>query len=721
MTLEADDARRVRRGRSSDPAERRATRILEQMGDALMLMDSEFRIIDVNPAAERILGTRRDSLVGLTHWKAFPGSVGAEPERAYRQVLDERVEAHFTHHYLDAGLDFHAEIDAYPTDDGGLAVFWRDVTARVEAVAALRASEAQYRTLFESIDEGFCVIEVIFDEHDRPVDYRFVETNPAFVRHTGLANAVGRRMRALAPSHEEHWFETYGRVALSGTPVRFQNRADALDRWFDVYAFRIGEPNERKVAVLFSDLTAAHAVEHERERLLAAERAALADAEAARHTAERARREADEANKAKSAFLATMSHEIRTPINAIVGYAQLIELGVAGPVTVQQQDYLARLAATSEHLRGLVDDVLDLAKIDAAGMTVAREFGLTGALVAAALDLVRPQASAKGVRLVDRRPGEPGEPFVGDEHRVRQILANLLSNAVKFTEPGGVVTIDCGMADNTPIATELRGAGPWTFVRVEDTGVGIPPEEQARVFDPFHQVERGHTRRQGGTGLGLAISRRLARLMGGDLTLESALGVGSTFSLWLPAVSATQDARETAADRGARARQEPGAGRVHGLAEVGMYLRERVEDVIAAYAARLRADPAFPQAVHLRRSELEDHQLSFLVDVAQTLVVVEETGGPESDLLRDGSTIQRVVAELHGSMRHRRGWTESLLVREYEILREEIGAVVRRRVPEGAGDVSLALEVLDRLVDRAAAIGQAALRRAAESEEGRDG
>jgi len=476
------------------------------------------------------------------------------------------------------------------------------------------------------------------------------------------------------------------------------------------------------VGLLVSQAAGLHAFDTERARLHTAERAARADAEAARLAAERARREADEANKAKSAFLATMSHEVRTPINAIVGYTQLMELGIAGPITEQQREYLARLAATSEHLQGLVNDILDLAKIDAGGMTVAREDGLTGALVAAALDLVRPQASARGVRLVDGWPGEPGKRFVGDEHRVRQILANLLSNAVKFTEPGGTVTVTCGTVSETPPVAGLRGDGPWTFIQVADTGIGIARDEQTRIFEPFHQVDRGHTRRQGGTGLGLAISLRLAHLMAGDLTVESTPGLGSTFTLWLPA-PATDAVRggESAAERGARARHEPDAERVHGLAEVGTYLRERIEDVIAAYAARLRVDPMFPQTANLRRSEVEDHQLSFLGDIAQTLVVVEDTGGPDSDLLRDGSTIQRVIAELHGAMRQRRGWTEAQLEREYAILGEEVAAAVRRRVPDGTGDVSLALEVLARLLDRACANGLAALRRGAETENARTG
>src|SRR5688572_27359579 len=116
------------------------------------------------------------------------------------------------------------------------------------------AGEQKYRFLFDSIDEGFCIIEVIFDENDRPVDYRFLEVNPAFVRQTGLNNATGKRMRELAPGHESHWFEVYGQIALTGESKRFENRAAALDdRWYDVYAFRVGEPRQRLVGVLFND------------------------------------------------------------------------------------------------------------------------------------------------------------------------------------------------------------------------------------------------------------------------------------------------------------------------------------------------------------------------------------------------------------------------------------------------------------------------------------
>jgi signal transduction histidine kinase len=448
----------------------------------------------------------------------------------------------------------------------------------------------------------------------------------------------------------------------------------------------------------------------EAEAAMEEAREALAEVQTARDGAERAL-------AARDHFLSTMSHELRTPVNAMIGYSQLLQLGVAGPVTEQQGDYLARLAATSEHLRGLVDDVLDLARLDAGWMTVETESAMTGGLVATALDLVRPQASARGIRLVDLRAGEPGEPFAGDSHRVRQILANLLSNAVKFTPAGGTVTLDCGRVDGPPPDTELRGTGPWTYIRVADTGIGIPLEEQTRVFEHFYQVQNSRTRQVGGTGLGLSISRRLARLMGGDLTLQSEPGEGATFTLWLPAglAGVAQELATVVVEDAARARQEPvPPPRMVGLAEVGARLRRRVEEVIAAFARRLRGDPTIPVAAQLKRAELEDHQLSFLADVAQTLVVLEDMGGAESDLLRDGSTIQRVIAELHGTMRQARGWTEAQFDREYDILGAELAAAVHRGGSEGEGDASFALEVLGRLMERARGHGRAALRRAAE-------
>ena len=278
------EAERLRqRQRYADLAEQsahRAAALLERISDAHVLLDSEFRIVAVNASAERTLGLGRQELVGRIYWEAFPAAAGSEMERQFRRAQRERVDAHFTHHLLGEGQDLHLEVDAYPTEDGGLAVFSCDVSQRVRAESALRESETRYRTLFESLDEGFCIIEVLFDENGRSVDYRFLETNAAFMKQTGLADAVGRRIRELAPGHENHWFEIYGRVATTGEPVRFQNTAKALRRHYDVFAFRIGRPDDHHVAILFNDVTATREGQLEREgliRQLDVERTRLAD------------------------------------------------------------------------------------------------------------------------------------------------------------------------------------------------------------------------------------------------------------------------------------------------------------------------------------------------------------------------------------------------------------------------------------------------------------
>jgi len=361
-------------------AERRAARVLEQISDEHLTMDADFRILTVNAAAERALGRPKEDLVGRTHWEAFPASIGTEVERQYRKVQAEAVEVHFRYRYVGEGYDRLLEIDGYPTDEQGVALFWRDVS--------------------------------------------------------------------------------------------------------------------------------------ERERL-------FADSERARGEAELARAEAEAANRTKGEFLAVMSHELRTPLNAIGGYAELIDLGVRGPVTAEQRSDLARIQQSQRHLLGLINQVLNHARLETGTIQYDQMDLPVSEAVAAAEALVVPQVGAHGLTYV-LEGCEPGLRVRADREKLQQVLLNLLTNAIKFTDAGGQIRVTCSAA-----------AG-MVAIAVCDTGIGIAPEKLSRIFEPFVQVDSRLTRRHDGVGLGLSISRDLARGMGGELVATSSLGTGSTFTLTLP-------------------------------------------------------------------------------------------------------------------------------------------------------------------------------------------
>jgi PAS domain S-box-containing protein len=322
------------------------------------------------------------------------------------------------------------------------------------------------------------------------------------------------QLRPVLVRDTTEWAERFPRTARAAVQTGYQGFATvpilAEGRALGALGFSFAEPQAFDAGVeVFMETLARHCASAlERTRLYQAERAARGEAEAA--------------NQAKSQFLASMSHELRTPLNAIGGYVELIQLGLRGPVTVQQQTDLERIRRAQQHLLGLINDVLNFARVEAGKIAVQ----LAEVPLAEVLDevesLIGPQAADRGI-LYGRGPCEDGVRVHADREKLEQVLLNLLSNAVKFTGPGGSVSMDYEKDDG-----QVR-------IRVRDTGCGIPEARLDAVFEPFVQVDPDLTRTRQGTGLGLAISRELARAMGGDVTVESVLGEGSTFTVHLPA------------------------------------------------------------------------------------------------------------------------------------------------------------------------------------------
>jgi signal transduction histidine kinase len=258
----------------------------------------------------------------------------------------------------------------------------------------------------------------------------------------------------------------------------------------------------------------------ERVDLLLLEQQARAHAEKARNEAELARAEAERANNSKTDFLAVMSHELRTPLTAIMGYEELLSDGITGPVTELQRQQLGRINASARHLLGLIDEILTFARVDIGRERVRWESMSVNHTIADAAALVEPMAAAKSIDfIVDLL--EEDQAIQTDGTKLRQMLVNLLSNGIKFTE-NGEVRVGC-LVNNGML--ELK---------IADTGVGISAENIEEVFEPFWQAEQTATRKTGGTGLGLSVTRKLARLLGGDVTVASKLGAGTTFLLTLP-------------------------------------------------------------------------------------------------------------------------------------------------------------------------------------------
>ena len=388
-----------------------------------------------------------------------------------------------------------------------LEVRVKERTAELEqAIVALRQSEFRYRTLFETMDQGFCVVEMIDDPQGKPVDYRFVEINPMFEKHTGLQNALGRTIRELVPNHDAHWFEVYGRVARTGEACRFEDAATAMQRFYDVFAFRIGEAENPRVGILFTDIT-------DKRRTEAALREAYETLEhrVAERTVELAR-----SNEDLEQFAYIASHDLQEPLRMVTGFLNLLKERYRAQLDDKAREYIGYSVDGATRMSSLIRDLLEYSRLDRKER-LAEPVDANHA-VAEALANLRSRIDAAGATVThDELP-----TVSGDQVQLTQVFQNLISNAVKFRSPDQPCHVH--------IAAERRDR-QWIF-SVRDNGIGIAPKHRDRIFVIFQRLHGPGT--YPGTGIGLALCKRIVERHGGRIWVESTAGEGATFYFALP-------------------------------------------------------------------------------------------------------------------------------------------------------------------------------------------
>jgi len=472
--------------------------LIENNPDIIFRLNGNGDFLDYHSTFQNTLFSEPERFLGKNARDVLPPDLAQITlEKVWKAITTKEIQMY--EYQLPIGCenrDFEARYITNGKDE--VIAIIRDITAQKQMERELRASEERYQTLARVAPVG-----IFHTDSEGATTY----VNPTWCQISGLSpdEALGYGwLKGVHPDDrimlEKNWQEAARQHKPSLADYRFVHAADGSITW--VIGQAVPEINTEGQLIGFvgtiTDIT---------------ERKKMEDLKAAVIRAE-------SADKLKSAFLATMSHELRTPLNSIIGFTGILLQKLVGPLNSEQEKQLNMVQSSARHLLNLINDVLDLSKIEAGYVNITREVFDVADAISKSLDKVRPLADKKGLKLAASVKPEKIE-ICSDRRRVEQILINLLNNAVKFTDHGEV-RLECNVEDG------------WLTTRVIDTGIGLKPEDINILFRPFQQIDSGITRQYDGTGLGLSICKRFVELLGGQIAVESEWGKGSIFSFTLP-------------------------------------------------------------------------------------------------------------------------------------------------------------------------------------------